>query len=216
MQLPSFQVVMNNFVKEAFNDRANRVGRVRNRLHGPGGVGAPPQIAQLARLTGRTFTLYKGIERLRKRLFKNTLKFIVNSFALDQSLRPNDSVSRYVQRTYRGRGGNLFIEKMKFAVTIYLNWDRIVYSFTEGTNRTKDIRIQTLRTLYDVATERKKRKAAVEAEVVQVFDETIYLEAQDKAEECLEDPDVDFDPEQARLLKKRLCDYIDSLVAENN
>ena len=213
---------MNNFVKEAFNDRAHRVGRVRNRLHGPGGVGAPPQIAQLARLTGRTFTLYKGIERLRKRLFKNTLKFIVNSFALYQSLRPNDSVPRYVQRTYRGRGGNTrkkrkcIIEKMKFAVTIYLNWDRIVYSFTEGTNRTKDIRIQTLRTLYDVATERKTRKAAVEAEVVQVFDETIYLEAQDKAEECLEDPDVDFDPEQARLLKKRLCDYIDSLVAENN
>ena len=154
MQLPSFQVVMNNFVKEAFNDRANRVGRVRNRLHGPGGVGAPPQIAQLARLTGRTFTLYNGIERLPKRLFKNTLKFIVNSFALYQSLRPNDSVPRYVQRTYRGRGGNLFIEKMKFAVTIYLNWDRIVYSFTEGTNRNKDIRIQTLRTLYDVATER--------------------------------------------------------------
>ena len=88
---------------------------------------------------------------------------------------------------------------MKFAVTIYLNWDRIVYSFTEGKKCTKDIRIQTLRTLYDEATERKKRKVAVE--VVQVLDENIYQEAQDKAEE---DPDVDFDPEQARLLKKIL------------
>ena len=60
---------------------------MRKRLHFPGRIAAPLQMVQLAQLTNRLFELYRGIERQRE--FEDTLKFVVYSYAMDQSLRPN-------------------------------------------------------------------------------------------------------------------------------
>ena len=122
-------------------------------------------------------------------------------------------VQAYVNRHFsRGRNAmdkpsrNDIIEKVKWCVGIYRNWDKVCLKYTEGSFKDNDIRTAAMRDMYDAATGRKKKLHVVEEG--QKFDEGKYKRVENLVGRCLSE--VEFDDEQNKIFLNRITNYIQS------